>query len=429
MAPPIIQNVAVENSFDFLSNGLFTNVGLGAMGNGGNLIIETDNLTLTEGGKIVANTFGKGNAGDIFIRANNLEVKDTIVDSLGSRSGINSTVERQGIGNGGNIDIFANNLSLIDGGLISVDTMGQGNAGNIKINSQNINIAGVSSGEPISNFQQPKLPSQISAFSEGDFDAGSININTKTLQISDRGLIAVSNLGHGNSGNLNISAGELNLDRSATLEANVNVGNRGNINLTTDNIFLRNNSEINAKASGTATGGNIAINNQNNIVLLENSQIIADAFQGNGGKINIATQGLFVSSNSLITAKSQFALDGTVDIDKINSDRHLESNRLPENTIDPNSRITSSCSTSNQNTFSVTGNGGVTNSPYATQSLNATWYDLRPVPEEEINLASVSKPLTEANTTIINDQGKLELIALTPLSTSRWVKSSCTKSK
>jgi large exoprotein involved in heme utilization and adhesion len=399
---------------------------LPATGNGGNLIVETGNLILSEGSAIFANTFGKGNAGDITIRADNLEVRDTVINSIGSRSGISSTVEQQGIGNGGNINIDIDKLSLIDGGSISVDALGQGNAGNIKIDSQNINVSGVSSGESVRGFEQLNLPSQISAFSfsDGNFAAGSINIKTDNLNISDRGNISVSNFGNGNSGNLNIIASKLNLDNFATLEAIVNAGSQGNINLTTDNLFLFNNSEITAKADGKATGGNISINNIENIVLLKNSRIIADAISGNGGNINITTQGLFVFPDSKIDASSEYGLDGTVDIKTINGDRRLESNRLPENTVDPTSLITNSCSSSDRNTFAVTGNGGVPNSPYSTQSLNTTWYDLRPVKEEQTN-ASLPTPLTEANTTIINSKGELELVALTPLSNYRWVKSSC----
>jgi filamentous hemagglutinin family protein len=172
----IFQDPRVESQFNLLSSGLFASVEAGATGNGGSLSITTGNLNLSEGGGIVADTLGSGNAGNIFIHANNLEVRGTVLDTFGTRSGIKSTVERSGIGNGGNIDINVSNLNLIDGGLIAVDALGEGNAGNIKINAQNIDITGVSSGEPVFGIEQQKLSSQISAFSEGDFNAGSINI-------------------------------------------------------------------------------------------------------------------------------------------------------------------------------------------------------------------------------------------------------------
>ena len=409
-------------------SGLFAVVDLGVTGKGGNLIVETGNLSLADGGAITASTFGEGNAGNISIRANNLEVKDTFVNSLGLRSGINNAVTFEGIGDGGNVDIIANNLSLIDGGSITVDSLGEGNAGNMNIQSQNINITGVSSGEPIGDIEQESLPSNISAFSSGGFAAGSININSNNLNLSNQGNISVSNLGNGNSGNLNITAAELNLDNSATIEAKVNAGNQGNINLTTDNIFLRNNSEITVTATGAATGGNIAINNTDNIVLLDNSQIIADAIQGNGGNINITTQGLFVAPDSLISASSELGLDGNVEIEEINGDRKFELNQLSDKISDLSDLITLTCLADENNAFAAIGNGGIPNSPYSTQSLNTTWYDLRPVKQETDRVASLPAPLTEATTTMIDADGELELVALTPLSTHRWINSSCSNS-
>ncbi|GAB4536173.1 MAG: hypothetical protein Tsb0014_23700 [Pleurocapsa sp.] len=65
------------------------------------------------------------------------------------------------------------------------------------------------------------------------------------------------------------------------------------------------------------------------------------------------------------------------------------------------------------------------NSPYSTKFLNTIWYDLRLVRQAETEAANLSKPLQEATATMINSNGELELVALTPLSTHRWVKSNC----
>jgi large exoprotein involved in heme utilization and adhesion len=414
-----------EVEYQLFASGLFASVEPGATGNGGNLIIETSNLSVFEGGRVVTNTLGEGDAGNILIRADNLEVRDSIIDLFSTRSGITSTVEFKGSGNGGNLDIIVNNLNLIDGGSIAVNAKGKGHAGNINIQAQKINISGVLSSEPVHGFEQQSLPSEISASSLGDYDAGSITIDTETLNLNNQGGISVSNLGNGNAGNLNITATELNFDRSAKIEAEVNAGNQGNINLTTDNIFLRNNSEITAKATDTATGGNVAINNTDNIVLLKNSKIIADAMKGNGGNINITTQGLFVSPNGLISASSELGLDGNVEIKEISGDRNFEFHQLPEKIVDTTNLITPSCSANDNNGFATIGNGGVPSSPYSTQSLSATWYDLRPVKPEKSEIVALSTSLQEASATIINSDGELELVALTFLSSDRWVKSSC----
>jgi filamentous hemagglutinin family protein len=402
---------------ELFSSGLYASVEPGATGNGGSLIVETGNLTISEGAKIVANTLGQGDAGDIIIHAKDLEIRDATINKIGTRSGIKSTVELEGNGNGGNVDIITDNLRLVDGGLISVDALGKGNAGNIKIRSQSIDVSGVSSGKAIFSIPQEQLPSSISAFSQGDFAAGSININTDTLNISDRGDISVSNLGNGNSGNLNITAKELNLDHSATLEAKVNAGSQGNINLTTDNIFLSNYSEINVLATGKATGGNIKIANSENMVVTKNSRILANAIQGKGGNIEIMTQGYFVSGNSLVSASSEFGLDGNINVENINGDRLLELDQLPDNLVDRTQQIAKSCG-GGTNQFAIAGRGGLPENPLQNLRGQTVWQDLRLTAidssnsNSEIKADTPAKLILEAQSWKINDLGRIELIAI-----------------
>ena len=61
----------------------------------------------------------------------------------------------------------------------------------------------------------------------------------------------------------------------------------------------------------------------------ENSDITANAFQGDGGKINITTNAIFgleyqpqLTPKSDITASSQFGLSGQVILDTIGNDHH-----------------------------------------------------------------------------------------------------------
>jgi len=318
-------------------SGLFASVDPDATGNGGNLIVETGNLSLADGGAITASTLGEGNAGNISIRADNLEIKDALVNSFGARSGINNAVTFQGIGNGGNVDIVADNVSLIDGGSITVDSLGEGNAGNINIQAQNTKISGASSGESVFGVEQESLSSQVSAFSQGDFTAGSITIDSNSLNLSNKGNISVSNLGNGDSGNVNITANELNLDRAATIEAQVSAGNQGNINLTTNNINLNNQSHISVQATDTATGGNITIDNSNLVLARNNSDIKANAVFGSGGNISISSKLIFTDLTSDIDASSEFGLDGVVEIRSPDSEKELGEVILPTEIEDPKS--------------------------------------------------------------------------------------------
>lgn len=383
------------------TSGLFTSVvRADALGNGGDIVVETDNLQIFNGGAIAANVFGQGSGGDIQIDANNVNISDSFVVS-DIRSGITTTVEATGTGDAGNIEISTDNLNLTSGGSIAASAIGDGNAGDINLQGINLNLEGMSS--------EANLKSQIAAFSVSDSDAGTIDIFMQNVTLSDRATISVSNLGNGNSGNLNLNSQNLNLDHEASLEAQVNTGNQGNINLITDNIFLEDQSKITSQATGTATGGNIFIENRDNLVLQESSQITADALQGNGGNINITTRGFFVSADSLISASSEFGLDGTVEIDILNQGYQQTIEAGNYDFIAISKLINNRCFASQlpqQSSFTYIGRGGTPINP-----------DTRI--DQDYNLAKandVGSEIVEANALSYNDRGKLQLISLSSLS-------------
>ena len=431
-----------------------------ATGDGGDLMVVSDRLILEDGGQITSGTSGIGNSGDLSIEVSESITIDGInsfsnilqgdriaasglsasVESTGTGDGGDLTVKTpqlhitnggqigvstSGRGNGGNLTIESNDLHLLGGGQISASSFGMADAGNINIQGNDITVSGVLTDELALDIQPESFPSSISAFSQGEFAAGSITIESNNLNLSDRGNISVSNLDTGNSGNLYITANELNLDRSAIIEARVNAGDRGNINLTTENITSNNQSQITVQATGTATGGNITIDNSNLILARNNSDIKANAEFGSGGNISIFTELIFTDLTSDLDASSEFGLDGVVEIKSPDSQKELGEVVLPEKIEDPTGLITAACPSSEENTLAVTGNGGIPNSPYQTQSIDTTWNDLRPVQQKEDEIAALPRPLKEATTTMIDANGELELVALTPLSTHRWINSNC----
>lgn len=96
-------------SFDGVSNGFasgaFSGVLLGAIGQGGNVSITTDTLSLTNSGRVSVSTFGQGNAGDITITARD-RVSFDGVDSDGLTSGAFSSVGSGAMGQGGTITVI-----------------------------------------------------------------------------------------------------------------------------------------------------------------------------------------------------------------------------------------------------------------------------------------------------------------------------------
>jgi filamentous hemagglutinin family protein len=388
------------------ASGLFTDNQPESTGKGGDFYIDTESLSLRDGGAIATGTSGVGDGGSLNIKAKEIELNGKLNRGLYA-TGL-STSAFAGNGKAGNLNLEAENLRIVDGGQILSSSFGNNEAGNINIMAKSLEVSGIDA--------NGKFISTIASTSSSDFSAGSANILTDNLTVRDKGQISVSNFGKGNAGNLNITSGDLNLDNSATLAATVNAGSQGNINLTTDNIFLSNNSEITAKATGKATGGNITINNTDNIVLLENSQIIADAEEGNGGNIDIITQGLFVSPESRITASSELGLDGNVKLESINGDRSLELDQLPDNLVDRTQQIAKSCGVGT-NQFAIAGRGGLPENPWQNLRGQTVWQDLRLTVIDSNNTSQVQaeQPSTlvlEAQAWKINDQGQIELIAI-----------------
>ncbi|MGL5834299.1 MAG: filamentous hemagglutinin N-terminal domain-containing protein [Waterburya sp.] len=102
-------------------------------GKGGKLEINTGNLSLLGGSLILADSSGKGNAGNVVINA---QEQITLEGTNERDSGIYTT---SADGDGGDINLNSDVLSLGDGGNISTTAGLQntpGNGGNIAINSQ-----------------------------------------------------------------------------------------------------------------------------------------------------------------------------------------------------------------------------------------------------------------------------------------------------
>ena len=364
-----------ESSEGFLS-GATSLVNSEAMGDAGGITITTGSLTLTNGGRVSANTLGQGNAGEVEITAS-----DTITfdgeDLGGIPSGATSLVNSGVVGNAGGVTINTGSLTLTNGGRVSASTFGQGNAGDITVNArESIEISGA-----IERFRSGVSANALISSGNG----GDVNVFTSKLNINDDGSIEASNFdsfgvfnpGTGQPGNINIRANSLSLTNEAIIQASTQskTGNTANINLQlTEDLILRNNSNISARALGTANGGNIDIDADFIIAFPnQNNDIIARAAQGIGGNININIQGIFGIEErpqnpftNDIDASSEFGVSGNVTINILEVEPTKGLVELPKNLVDSSEQIDKACtpgSPQRQSSFVVTGRGGGTIRP------------------------------------------------------------------
>jgi filamentous hemagglutinin family protein len=402
-----------EGTIEIFSSGLFAGVEPGAKGKGGNLSIATGNLRLSDGARVTTSTFGEGNAGDLTVTAKNVEVDGVLVDEIGSFNGLLANVEKDATGKGGNLTINTDRLRILNGGQVSASTFGNGDAGNVTVTAKDIELSGTS--------PDRKFSSSLSAASTTPFNAGFLNVNTDTLNVSNDAQISVSSIDRlGGAGNLELKANSIFLDKGGSLRAEVNTGDRGNIKIESSYFQLGRDSKVTTDAFGRASGGNITIKSDN-LVLLENSSIVADSLNDFGGLVTVHTKGLFQSLDSQITASSDRGafFNGIVEINKLEVDPQSLMVNLPQETVEPKQTIVRSCSAAQDYSLVVSGRGGIPQNPSQTIRSDTVWSDLRLLSDDRVAEKKVDSPSTinknyppiEARQLKINQKGNLELVA------------------
>ncbi|BAY65478.1 hypothetical protein NIES22_55840 [Calothrix brevissima NIES-22] len=397
--------------------------GIGTEGEPGNLSINVGRLHLFNGGTIRSALSGKGKPGNITIQAKEVTVSDPVIDFYDKfPGGITVSIANNAVGSGGSITLTADKLQVFNGGQITSFSLGQGNAGNINLQVKNIDVEGIS--QPLTNGQI--IPSAIAAFSTTNFNAGTVNITSDIVKVRNGAAVTVSNTGTGDAGNLNITANKIFLDNKASLRSEVKEGSQGNINLqANDVLLLRRNSNITTNATGTSAGGNINIIAGTIIALpYEDSDIVANAVLGSGGNIQIVTQGILglqfrpqTTSQSDITASSQFGVNGTVEINNFGVDPNSGLIELPANVTDSSQQIASGCSANTGSSFVATGRGGVPQNPMQEMRSDRTWSDTRNISAFhttkplQTQIPQPPKALVQATSWHRRADGKIELVA------------------
>jgi hypothetical protein len=145
-------------------------------------------------------------------------------------------------------------------------------------------------------------------------NGGNIEIDSVYTSLIDNALLTTASTGEGNAGDIVLTASDELYLRHSTIRTASLYSDGGSIKINSDVMVDLWHSEITASVGGgpETTGGNINIDPI--YVILFDSRIIANAFEGAGGNILIVTDNLVMDPDSLISASSQFGIDGTVNI-------------------------------------------------------------------------------------------------------------------
>ncbi|MDF5714492.1 MAG: S-layer family protein [Rhizonema sp. NSF051] len=296
-------SIQATNSVSFANSDIFSNVESGGIGHGGNINIKAGSLALTQGAQLQTSInkadanlpAGRGDAGNVTL---DVLGKVTITGAKdGFPSGIFSDVQTGGIGNGGNINIKSGSFELSNRARLSSSTFGQGNAGSISIQASN-NAISLANGLIFSSVQ-----------SEGVGHGGDINIQARSLSLTDDSSLFASTSGQGNAGNISIQATDLVSLASSGILSNVAkgaVGNSGNINIQAGSFSLTDESQVAASnLGGKGSAGNIFINTVNDVSIRNGAFInTGTSGEGNAGKITIRSGGTVSISGRSETTSS-----------------------------------------------------------------------------------------------------------------------------
>ena len=152
---------------------------------------------------------------------------------------------------------------------------------------------------------------------------------------------------------------------TVTTEATQSGGGAIKITTNPNGTVQLTNSTISASVlDGTGGGGSVNIDPQ--YVVLQNSQILAQAVQGPGGNINITTNLLLPDSTSLISASSQFGQQGTVMIQSPISPASGKIVPLGQKPLLPTSLLSQRCAAlagGNASSFTVAGRDSLPAAP------------------------------------------------------------------
>jgi filamentous hemagglutinin family protein len=310
--------VEIVGTAEVVTSGIFTSTR--SSGKGGNLTIAADTMQVADGAQIAVSTGGSGNAGNLLVQSNNLEISGrseelnaasglfaSAIEGTGNGGDLIVTGEQLTVKDGATISV--SNFSSLDPNILS----GQGAPGNLEIAVNSINLDNQGSLTAVTvagdkgniNIQSQQLQlngdSVINTNAQGEGSGGSIDISTNLFSANNSQITANAS-GAGSAGNITITASSIDLTASA-LSA---TGDLGNINLNAGELNLTQNSTIATNAEGESSGGNITLQAQD-LQLTDNSSIATNAEgQGSGGSIEIGTDTLS-ANNSQITANASGA--------------------------------------------------------------------------------------------------------------------------
>jgi len=272
-----VVDVAVKDLNIQGNSGIFSNTNAASGGGaGGEVRVQAERMSLTQGGSIAADTSGTAPGGDVRIHAHDIFLS---AEDSPFKTGFFADTNLTGVGGrGGDIFVEADRLRITNGGLISTKTLGLGASGDTNVKVDFLEIS-----------------------------RGASRFFT--------GLAADTPVNRGPGGNMHVDAGYIHIFDGGQISANTSTnglgGQGGSVFVNADRILLEGGNKIRASAISAESaapgaggdGGNVQVNVRD-LTILDGARISASTFgQGAGGDVIVHADVARISNSdpSLVT--------------------------------------------------------------------------------------------------------------------------------
>jgi filamentous hemagglutinin family protein len=297
-------------------------------GEGSNIVVRANLLTLENSGGLIAETAGSGDSGSIAVRGTRVEIEGSVIEvrALDNSTGAGGQLQPDGTTLGVSID--SDVLIVSNDSLVGTITQGLGRAGDLLlIARKGMRVEGGPLGQ--SSVRSTAKPKSNTDPTVGA--SGRVLIETGQLELIAGGRVTTSTTGTGDAGIVEIHA--KNVEISGRVAGNssglfaqtlsgptVEGGDGGAIFVTVEGDFaLRDGATVDAQTAGQGNAGDIDIVAGREITLDRGASITtfaAGRARGRSGSIRLeAGRGIALSGDSLIEARSAgTGAAGSIDI-------------------------------------------------------------------------------------------------------------------
>ena len=282
-------NILLQASGDISLTGsiISSNIGSQARGNAGEIVLEANSISLTEGSQLQSGFFtggqGNGTKGKITIQAND----GVVIDN----SALFNDNQSNAIADSSDIEITARTISVSNKAVLNVDNFGVGDAGNVTLQAEDISL-----------FNNVTVSSNIG--STGTGNVGNIKLLANSISLTENSSLQAGLFsgGQGNetTGSVSLEASNSIIIDSSNIQADNQAGTFAdtvNVEILANSVTI-NNSSLFTSNDGVGNSGNFTIDAPDGAVSVANTFIFSDSTTGQSGDVNIKGRSLLVTDNS-----------------------------------------------------------------------------------------------------------------------------------